>query len=239
MSDKKKTSSQLNKELQKIDKKIYEEGLKNGDSKLDMEKAKKMREQLVEGIKKRRQEEMSNGGKRTTVKGTKEKLSDAIKIKGGKVEKEGKTIIKEVTQRINDSNTMVKGTPEKIKSGTTVKGEKLIGDRDKKVIKGVTPKVAASKDVTKTGKEFIEHVAKKRHKLLTASRMKKLAGKIPGIGAIIGIYEGLKSGDVSAATPIGPSGEFGTDKSIEDPTSQEFRDRMERLRKESIKKKLK
>jgi len=43
--------------------------------------------------------------------------------------------------------------------------------------------------------------------------------KLPGLGAIIGAGSVASSGDLLAATPIGPSSEIATDENIENPNS--------------------
>ena len=78
-----------------------------------------------------------------------------------------------------------------------------------------------------------------KQKINMLRKAKAMAKAIPGVGAFLGLASSLKSGDIMAATPVGGASEVGQDKAIEDPSSPEYKARMEKLKKQHMMKKLK
>lgn len=105
---------------------------------------------------------------------------------------------------------------------------------DKVTVKNITKRIDTEKVPSKllSGQGF-------KSKISMLRKAKKAARAIPGIGMVLGTMSALGSGDVSAAVPVlGDASEIGTDKAIEDPSSQEYKERMKMLKMKKIKNKL-
>ena len=197
--EKKQSSRQLSNILRKLDKKVRDKSLQGKLSPEVKDQLSNQRERIVKAIQDRADEELKD-----------------------------KTIIKEVTERI-DTNKLqkrIEGVTEKLDQVSPIK-------KFKKPAEKITDKTGLI-----SGKAFKDKITKLR-------ALNKMARKglksVPVLGTILGIGSSLKSGDVLAATPLGDVESVGVDKAIEDPRSPEFKKRREALNKmraEKIKEKL-
>lgn len=174
------------------------------------------RNKAIKKLQKKVQEGSISKEELKKIRSIKSQLDKKIKGRAGEEFLNQKKIIKGVTDKIKDKE-IVKKIPKSTEHIKSKKAEKLL-----------------------TGKQFTEKIAKKR-------LFKKLGSKglkaIPFIGPIVGAISAIKSGDVLAATPIGEIESLGGDtperRAIENPSSKEFKTRMQKIKSKMLKKKLK
>ena len=106
-------------------------------------------------------------------------------------------------------------------------------ERDKTIIKDVTKRFDDKPQVVKgtRGGELNKPLKTKKGTewLSKISKLRKGLRAVPVIGSVLGAASALRSGDIMAATPLGASGEIGTHKAVEDPSSPEFKARRQKL----------